>query len=194
MSNFAAGSTDAGTLALLEKLTRQNTEHGERLALLEFQNLLRELESGRAFDLEIDLPEDFAPPDSIQSRQFSAAARGGDYRDLKPLDVPLGRVASVSDPTQLPVFGIYCPDGPKAELARDFFRLLSEHHRQPFARMVFICETLVAVPFLGRYGFAIHHLNAETLDDVMPDLEKKFAISEVRALADAQLLWQPARP
>ncbi len=174
---------------VIEDLSRQVAKKGQRLARLEFRNFVQEIESGGAFDLNVALPPRLSGPVRHAPPADPAVARHQASREA-PLEVPLGDIAWTEAPHALPVYGIHCPAMGGREFAVALLRLLGDHHRKPLVRFVFICDTLTPIPLLGRYGFAVHYLGGEPLQDAMSELSARFDIGQVRALDDARQLWR----
>ena len=167
-----------------EDATRlQRAEMGARLAALEYRSLSEELRSATVFAPPIDPAGD--PPAPLGAVLPAA----WEYGNLAQVTVPLGRIAWLSGADSLPTIAIHVPDLPAGQLARELADLLGEHHRRPFARLYFCCETLVPVPFLGRYGFACSWLDGSGVGTVAPLLAAKFGTTQVRALVGGAVLW-----
>lgn len=147
-----------------------------RLARAEFTLLLQELDRLAA-----------APPPP------APAGRGGEIGfippGLPPLPVPLGHIATAPRPETLPVVGVALPAADSDGCVSALTRLLSGHHASPFARLLFVAETLELLPLLGRYGFAVTRRPEGSLDDVGPYLAARFGMQQLRRLITADLIW-----
>jgi len=170
-------------LGLLRKLTEQAANRGPRLAQLEFESLCREIEAGgwQQLVLAFDRPG-VGKGTLLSAPQIEASA--------PPLRVPLGRIAWAPQPEQLPVVAIDVPALPAADLAAQLLLLLSEHHRKPFMRLVFLCETAVPLALLGRYGFAVICRGETPAIDIARAEATRLELSELRQLSDAAVLWR----
>lgn len=159
---------------------------GPRLARLEFEAL----------------QADLLTPGSLSAPQLGLAAPApGRFLTVAPppavphaLTVPLGRIAWVPRPEALPVIAIDIPALNEAEMAAALLRLLSEHHRAPFARFLFLSATPAPLPLLGRYGLAALCRGETPCATVAMAEEARFALSEARSLIDAAVLWRRAPP
>lgn len=180
-------SPDTETLMLLRQAGIERDELGERLARHEFAALDRELANSTTFDIHIDLePEDQADsaPVHPETRLRSDLIIG-----LPSLPVPLGRIAWVKRPEELPVAGILIPDMTSQNLCDALRPLLTEHHRHPFARLLFLCHSLRPVHVLGRYGFSCIFMADTPVADLGPALQAKFGMGQVRDLVSGQKVW-----
>ncbi|SOC05604.1 hypothetical protein [Rhodobacter maris] len=171
-------------VSLLNRLARENKRMGQRLAQLEFRELLADLENPALFDLRIDfgtrLPhaEPFWP--DTQTTPLG--------RRLPPLEVPLGKIAWVEDPKSLPVIAIHVSDRP--ENWRDGFRdLMKQHATAPFARPVFLCASLRPVPFLGRYGFANEFVGPLEVTRLCGRIAARYGCLQIVDLFGGNKLW-----
>ena len=180
---FANPDENSEALRLLRKVGNHRDEIGERLARHEFMALQRELRSGLAFNFEIDLG---GAPVAIHGEQSDGEVF---KKGLPVLPVPLGRIAWVSNATSMPVIGILLETVSDQELASQLLGLLSEHHRAPFAKLLFIARDFKAIPLLGRYGFAYHVTTDQNLDHVGRGLNKRFGMQQIRSLQTQAQLW-----
>jgi len=170
--------------SLMNRLARENKRMGQRLAQLEFREMLTDLENPALFDLRIDFGEPMPPAEPFWP-DTCAAPLG---RRLAPLEVPLGRIAWVEDPKSLPVIAIYVPDAP--EKWRGAFRdLMKQHGTAPFARLVFLCASLRPVPFLGRYGFANEFIGTLPVERICGRIAKRYDCSQIIYFFGGNKLW-----
>ena len=134
---------DVPAPSLLRRLARENTQMGQRLAQLEFRVMLQELSNPSLFDLNIDFPGEprQPPPPAPPTADRLTQAR------LPALNVPLGKIAWVSEPEALPIVGIFCPDCDHSVLLAAMRDLMKTYNELPFARLVFICASLRPIPF-----------------------------------------------
>ncbi|MFY0666058.1 MAG: hypothetical protein JXQ97_15650 [Natronospirillum sp.] len=185
MINQNSNLEEMNTDARLRELLQQNAQRGARLARLEFQSLLNELASGvLAKNHDFDLPSfEIADPSDAWTRP--------DFTGLPvpdAVDVPLGSIAYSSEMKDLPTIGIYCPAG--AALANGLPKLLLDLNKRAFARLVFICQSIDIIPFLGRCGFCTMAQLEAPIEESFIWASKKFDVSEVRSALTAELLWQ----
>jgi hypothetical protein len=171
------------SLGLLRKLSDQAASRGPRLAQLEFESLCREFAAGGWQHLILAFDRPGARPAALLTAMPVEA-------EAPPLQVPLGRIAWVPQPERLPVVAIDVPDLPASELAKQLLLLLSEHHRKPFMRMVFLCETPAPLALLGRYGFAVICRGNTSALTVAQAEATRLDLAELRRLSDAALLWR----
>ncbi|MEO8243312.1 MAG: hypothetical protein ABI832_13470 [bacterium] len=171
------------SLGVLRKLTEQAANRGPRLAQLEFESLLREIEAGgwQQLVLAFDRPNVgkgalLTPPPILAASPV--------------LQVPLGRIAWVPQPEHLPVVAIDVPALPAGDLTAQLLLLLSEHHRKPFMRLVFLSETTAPLALLGRYGFAVICRGDTPAIDIAQAEAARLKLSELRRLSDAAVLWR----
>jgi len=174
--------------ANLRQLARDNQEMGSRLAHLEFQAMMRELSNPNLFDLRLDFPNDpgpwLVPP--VLTEDLSS-------QRLPLLNVTLGKTAWVNDPASLPVIAMFVPDTDSLTLREALGALLTVHYNRPFARFVFLCESLRPVPFLGRYQLTYEHLGKLPPAVAAKRLRLRFGVQQIRNLVSGQLLWRVPR-
>ena len=174
--------------ATLRQLARENQEMGARLAQLEFQAMMRDLSNPHLFDLRIDFPNDPGPwliPPVLTEDPSS--------QRLPRLNVTLGKTAWVHDPASLPVLAMFVPDTDSLTLREALGSLLTVHYTRPFARFVFLCESLRPVPFLGRYELTYEHLGKLPPAVAAQRLRLRFGVEQIRDLVSGQLLWRAPR-
>lgn len=170
-------------LGLLRKLSDQATSRGPRLAQLEFESLCREIEAGGWQQLVLAFDRPMAGKGALLSAPPIEAA-------APALQVPLGRIAWAPQPERLPVVAIDVPALPAGDLAAQLLLLLSEHHRKPFMRLVFLCETTAPLALLGRYGFAVICRGSTPAIDIAQAEAARLDLAELRLLSDATVLWR----
>jgi len=157
---------------------------GLRLAQLEFAEMKKELSDPALFDLMIDFPKTETLDAPFLPSIFDQYS--GQY--LPKLNVPLGRISWCADPNSLPVIGIHCRDQRSSILQSALLDLLKTNHANPFARFVFVCESIRPIPFLGRYGFAYEYLGRQPFEMVSDRLVARYDIVEIRDLIDGRVL------
>ena len=174
---------DQPALGLLRKLSDQAASRGPRLAQLEFESFCREIEAGGWHQLVLSFDRSGAGKGALLTAPSVEAAAPG-------LQVPLGRIAWAPQPEHLPVVAIDVPAMPPADLAAQLLLLLSEHHRKPFMRLVFLCQTTAPLALLGRYGFAVICRGSTPAIDIAMAEAARLGLSELRRLSDAAVLWR----
>lgn len=182
---MAEGNGTQGSDAIMRNLIQESARSGARLARLEFQALLQDLNNGalsRAYAFE--LPDFPGQPDDPISLIPDFAGRPMP----DSLEVPLGAIAFSNEKKDLPTIGIYCPDDPG--LVNALPRLLLDLNQRAFARLVFLCQSLEIIPFLGRYGFCFHVMGSTETEEDFLWASKKFGVSEVRSALSTELLWK----
>ncbi|WP_282092542.1 hypothetical protein [Epibacterium ulvae] len=177
--------------ALLRRLTHDNKTMGPRLAQLEFQNLSQELDQPGLFDLALDFPT--IPPEVPQTFMPNIALTPV-AAHLPALNVTLGRTAWVEDPDDLPVVGIWIGDLGSTTLRPALKALLRKHYITPFARYVFLCETMRVIPFLGRYDFSYDYIGPASPLEAVKRLQIRYAMVQMRDLASGAALWKAQTP
>lgn len=183
---------DSATLDLLRRAGIERQELGERLARHEFQALRHELSEEDPFSLRVELggvphvPDPRDPAETLPEFHADEST----MRLLPKLPVPLGRIAWTGRPQDLPVTGILVGPLEERRLADLLLALLTEHHRTPFARLVFLCRDLAPVHVLGRYGLISHDIGEAPLEYVAAMMTWRYGMVQVRALEDGQKLWQ----
>jgi hypothetical protein len=179
---------DAPTPASLRRLVREHKVMGPRLAQLEFRELLSDLDNPGLFDLAIDYPAAATVPRPLEPVLVDDPV----FRRLPRLAVPLGKVAWLEDPESLPVMGIMCGPTSRDGFRADLRTLFAAQNSKPFARFVFLCETLRPIPFFGRYGFAYEYLGGRPDADGIARLAARYGMAEIRTLDGADLVWSQA--
>ena len=128
------------SLRLLQKTGLENAELRERGARLEFQAMQYELASGQAFTLNVEFPSRKPVPAPSVSNISAVTRALAENPHLPALDIPLGRIAFSRVAETLPVIAMLCPDIDSKSLAAYFLDMLEEHHRKPFAKLLFVCK------------------------------------------------------
>lgn len=182
---MAEGNGGQGSDAIMRNLIQESARSGARLARLEFQALLQDINNGalsRSYTFELpDFPDQPDDPISLIP-DFSGRPMPNS------LEVPLGAIAFSNEKKDLPTIGIYCPDDPG--LVNALPRLLLDLNQRAFAKLVFLCQSFEIVPFLGRYGFCFQVMDGAESDENFLWASKKFGVSEVRSALSTELLWK----
>ncbi len=186
--NDLAG-VDPDALRVLRRAGLERQDLAQRLARFEFQSLRRELSSASVFDLQVDVATRKADPVPEQAEpEMSMPAEL--LAGLPQLPVPLGRIAWTKRPEDLQVAGILIDvAGDDAALSSALLSLLTEHHRNPFARIVFLCRTLDPVHVLGRYGFLCHQVGRADPASIGALMQRRYGIQQIRSLDSGRKLW-----
>lgn len=177
---------DVGSPALLRRLARENQMLGPRLAQLEFQQMMRELENPSLFELKIDFPEQkSAPPLTLPNLADHPMANRAPV-----LNVTLGKTAWFEMPDSLPVVGIFVADHLQHETRLALAALLRQHYAAPFARFVFLCASMRIIPFLGRYEFTYEYVSAQNPVTLARRLRLRYGMEQIRDLLNGQPIWR----
>lgn len=178
---------DSVSLMILQRYGIERHDLGERLARHEFQIFRSEILGKDPFALEIELEMQGDPDPSDVLPELLPGYRRPVGQPALP--VPLGRIAWVKRPEDLPVAGIWIEAMPGPALARLLLALLTEHHRKPFARLVFLCRELSPIHVLGRYGFICHHIAELSPARVATVMAARYGMAQIRTLDGGRKLW-----
>lgn len=174
------------TAGLIGRLTRENQAIGSRLAQLEFQNLNSELDRTDLFELDLDFPEkQMAKPVMVPNISATPIAP-----HMPALNVTLGKTAWSSEPHSLPVVGVLVRALDSAQLRSALRALLRKHYIDPFARYVFLCETMRPIPFLGRYEFTYEFVGHQDPLEIAQRMRRRYDMVQLRDLASGEALWK----
>lgn len=152
------------------------------LARLHFRNFMAELFAG-------DILSTFDPPVVPDWPQLDHAHRvqGG----MPKLNVPLGKIFWTKAANDLPVIGLVIPkDARPPDLIAGFGAFATAQHSAPFCRPVFVTQRLDILPFLGRYGFALHHQWPPITETDFGYLSHRHDLTQGRDLLDGTLIWK----
>lgn len=166
----------------LQRLARHSREQEARLASWEFKAMLRQIHEGTYL---------------YQPRSLTQGTSAETYQILnlkvripaRPLDVPLGHIARSDDTSALGVVGIVVTHDMKAALQAALASLFSEHHKKPFAKLVFLTDMLSILPFLGQYGFAYWYQKQSFSNEIFETLHQRYALVKVMSLTSGEVLW-----
>ena len=170
--------------AQIRQMVRDQHEMGAKLAQYEFRAMMRELADPTVFELEIDFPNPPAP-----SFRPTLMTNGPEIRRLPQLNVQLGAVAWHTNPQDLPTVGIFIPVAESDVLREALQSLITAHYTKPFARFVFLCESLRVVPILGRHQFTFEYLGTMPPSEAAMRLRYRFGIREILNLVTGNRLW-----
>lgn len=178
-------SQESVALGVLRELTEELTIVGPRLASYDYRAFCNELRSGKAFALDLRFgaraTAPFVPP--------KAPEIGAEDWGLPEMSLPLGRIAWAESPERLPPTALWLPDSPPEKLAATLLNFASEHHRDPFLRPLFLCESFQAIPILSRYGFAALQCREADLLLFIETLAPRFGLSQLRHAVSGERLW-----
>jgi hypothetical protein len=166
--------------ATLRRLERENEALRARLAAHEFRRMERELASGAPFRLDIAVGAAEAPADLVLPPVEGAR--------LPRLPVPPSAIERERPSPDHPVIAIWDEGLTGRPLAAALGGLLKAQYRAPFARLVFLCATFEAVPFLGRYGFVAEHVGPADPATRLDRLHQRFGVTQIRAVGSGQLI------
>jgi hypothetical protein len=161
-----------------------------RLAQHEFRAMLDEILSGVAFETNVSFGKrplrTHAPPPPV--------IRANPPVGVAALPPPLGLIAPDIKQADLVTAAILIGDEPPAKLGAQLLDFMTEHNFRPFLRPVFLCETMVPIPLLARYGFCCLPLAGGDPVAVVQSIAPRFGIAQLRALSDGRLIWSRGTP
>lgn len=184
---IAEASLSPEALGLLRAAGLERDALGERLARYEFQALRQELETGDPFAVRVEIEPLTDMP--VATRSPDLGLLPAEVAGLPKLPVPLGRIAWTHRSADLPVSGILIGHMAGPDLSAALVPLLTEHHRAPFARLVFLCRSLTPVHVLGRYGFLCHHIGETLLPEIGALCAARYGMGQIRDAMDGTKLW-----
>ncbi|MEM9320656.1 MAG: hypothetical protein AAGA70_16860 [Pseudomonadota bacterium] len=168
--------------ALIRLLEQENEALRLKSARHEFRQIARELTSAEPFGLAIDLPQQDDPEDLNFPPSADAL--------LPTLPVPAGSIQPEALAPDLPVVAVYDDELSGRQLAAALLGLLKTQYRAPFARLLFLCSSFEAVPFLGRYGYAIDHIGRSDPAEALTRLHRRYGVSQIRSVGTGALIAQ----
>ncbi|MCU4652079.1 hypothetical protein N8I71_04515 [Roseibacterium sp. SDUM158016] len=168
----------------LRRLEQDNDDLRGKLARHEFRQMQQELTSEDPFRLDVLGPQATAPGDVMLP----------DVDDvlLPRLPVPAGTIARDLLSPDLPVIAVHDDGLSGRPLAAALMGLLKTQYDKPFARLVFLCSGFEAVPFLGRYGFAVEQVGRADPATLLPRLRRRYGVVQIRSVGSGDLIarWQ----
>jgi hypothetical protein len=170
---------------LVRRLLRENRTMGKRLAEYEFKRMLGELSNPTLFMLDLDFPDETpAEAPVLPSILDDPVAR-----KLPQLNVSTGSILWAKNPFDLKPLGIHIPDVTAVKLRLALRALMTAHATEPFARFVFLCDTFVPIPFLGRYKFVYEYLGTTPIERAAERAAARYGITEVRSIIGTRPVW-----
>ena len=166
--------------ATLRRLEAENAALRQRSARHEFRQMERELTAPDPFRL--DLMADHATGPRAPALPLVTEVMAA------PLPVPAGAIQPEALPEGLPVIAVHDDGLAGPHLAAALLGLLKTQYRAPFARLVFLCSSFEAVPFLGRYGFAVEHIGTVDPASVLPRLHRRYGVRQIRSAGTGALI------
>ena len=165
--------------ATIRRLEAENDALRLRSARHEFRQMEQELTAPDPFRLDVaggdqGVRNPFVP----FATDFTAA----------PLPVPTGSIQPEALPADLPVIAVYDDGLAGRQLAAALLGLLKTQYRAPFARLVFLCSSFEAVPFLGRYGFAVEHIGGAEPASTLARLHLRYRVTQIRSAGTGALI------
>lgn len=152
------------------------------LARLNFRNFMAELFAG-----DILTPADQPVVPDWPNLDDAHRVHDG----LPKLNVPLGRIFWATVTRDLPVIGLVIPNQAQPrDLIAGFGAFATAQHSDPFCRPIFVTQRLDILPFLGRYGFAIHHQWRPVTPRDFDYLANRYDLGQARGLLDGTLIWK----
>ncbi len=164
----------------LRDLEQDNAALRLRLARHEFRQMERELKSEQPFKLDI-----FTDTSPVSN---TITISDVDDLSLPRLPVPMGSIHAQATVTDLPVIGVHDDGLTGSELAAALLGLMNTQYHSPFARLVFLCSSFDAVPFLGRYGFVFEHIGAADPATTLGRLNRRYGASQIRSLGSGTVI------
>jgi hypothetical protein len=165
------------------KLSDENRKSQQNSTKLVFRNLVEDLQSDD-FLYSLNGSQKYCYSEAKPLNEFEYP---WEYSGLPPMNVPLGQIAWTDN--ELPVLGIHLGEITGIDLKHAMLSLLSEHHRKPFCKFIFLCQNLNILPFLGRYQFAYQYKQQEWLSSDYIHLKHRYAMKQVRNIADGKTIW-----
>lgn len=167
-------------LETIAELERKNEDLRARLSKHEFRKMERELASEDVFRLDIHASRIDAEPETALPAATDAL--------LPRLPVPSGSIQRERLSHQLPVIAIHDGELRGRALAVALMGLFKAQYRAPFARLVFLCSSFDAVPFLGRYGYAVEHIGKTDPVTLLGRLQRRYGVTQIRSIGSGELL------
>lgn len=168
------------TIQAIAKLDRENEVLRARLSRHEFRKMERELASEDVFRLDVHASAVDTPP-------ALAVPAIGDAL-LPRLPVPSGSIQRERLSHRLPAVAIHDGGLRGRALALALTGLFKAQYRAPFARLVFLCSSFDAVPFLGRYGYAVEHLGQTDPVTQLSRLQRRYGVTQIRSIGSGELI------
>lgn len=164
----------------LRELELDNAALRLKLARHEFRQMERELTSAHPFKLDI----------TTDQRQAVSDVVVPDIDDitLPHLPVPMGSICVDNTATDLPVIGVHDDGLTGSPLAAALMGLMTTQYQSPFARLIFLCSGFDAVPFLGRYGFAMEQTGGADPASVLGRLNRRYGATQIRSLGSGAVI------
>lgn len=166
--------------AVIRRLVLENEALRMKSARHEFRQLQAELSAPEPFKLDVALAEPAQPGD--------VAVPGLAVPPGPPLPVPEGSIQPEPLAPDLPIMAVYDDRLQDRQLAAALLGLLKTQYHAPIARLVFLCSSFEALPFLGRYGYAVEHIGQTEPDLALARLHMRFGVTQIRSLGTGALL------
>jgi hypothetical protein len=164
----------------VQRLADENEALREKLARHEFRQLERELTGPDPFRLDVRVG-DVPVPNAVSWPAVENPL-------LPRLPVPLGTIQREDVLRTLPVIAVHDGGLTGKRLAAALLGLMKTQYRDPFARLVFLCTGLEAVPFLGRYGFLAEHVGPTDPADTLVRLHRRYGVQQIRSLETGSVI------
>lgn len=164
----------------LSRLEMENAALRQTLAQHEFRQLERELSSGAPFALEVHAPGAPTPAPPLLP--------GGDDPALPRLPVPMGSFFGGEPGIALPVIAVHDDGLTGARLAAALLGLITTQYRSPFARLLFLCSSPEAIPFLGRYGLIADWIGEAAPAGRLDRLYRRYGATQIRSLGSGAVI------
>ena len=168
--------------ATIRRLEAENAALRQRAARHEFRQMERELMAPEPFRLDVTEAEKAGAQAPVLCLRAEVLAG--------PLPVPAGSIQPGTLPESLPAIAVHDDGLSGHQLAAALLGLLKTQYRAPFARLVFLCSSFEAVPFLGRYGFAVEHIGPVDPAPALARLHRRYGVSQIRSVATGALITE----
>ena len=166
--------------ATIRRLEAENDALRLRSARHEFRQMEQELTAPDPFRLDLVVEGDHRRSDL--GLQLASEVMP------TPLPVPAGSIQPEALPADMPVIAVYDDGLAGRQLAAALLGLLKTQYRAPFARLVFLCSSFEAVPFLGRYGLAVEHIGRTEPASALARLHRRYRVSQIRSVGTGALI------
>lgn len=170
----------------LRHLELDNAALRLKLARHEFRQMERELKAAHPFKLDIHATGEPVPAEIVIPETKDVM--------LPRLPVPMGSIHAEGTATDLPVIGVHDDGLTGSTLAAALMGLMNTQYQSPFARLIFLCSSFEAVPFLGRYGFAFEQIGAAEPATVLGRLNRRYGATQIRSLGTGTVIAEFREP
>lgn len=164
----------------LRHLELDNAALRLKLARHEFRQMERELKSDHPFKLDV-----YTTGEPVQAEVVFPEM---DDVKLPRLPVPMGSIHAENTANNLPVIGVHDDGLTGSNLAAALMGLMNTQYHSPFARLIFLCSSFEAVPFVGRYGFIFEQIGGVEPSAVLSRLNRRYGATQIRAIGTGAVI------